>query len=58
MPLPYSQNKKHIMKWRANNREQNNLISKMYMRQMRCWKKIQFEFYSILIDDWNVASAC
>ncbi len=58
MPLPYSQNKKHIMKWRANNKEHNNLLSKLYMRQMRCWKKIQFEFYSILIDDWNVASAC
>jgi hypothetical protein len=38
----YEQNKKHIYKWREQNREK-------HQRKRCCWKKIKTEFLHILI---------
>jgi hypothetical protein len=47
MPLPYAQNKKHILKWRETHRKEYNLLSKSHQN----WRKIRLEFCRILIDD-------
>jgi len=55
MPLPYAQNKKHIMNYRKTHRAEYMLLNRTYMRTyMKTytrWKKIQLEFCHILIDD-------
>jgi hypothetical protein len=47
MPLAYSQNKIHIYNWRAKNKEHYNALQKKY----QTWKKIKFEFLSILLPE-------
>ena len=54
MPSPsYAQNKEHIYKWRAENREIHNESTSRSMRKYRLklktWKEIKFEFLNILI---------
>jgi hypothetical protein len=50
MPLSYAQNKKHILKWRENNKDKYREIDRIQHRKIYHWKKIKTEFLSILID--------
>jgi hypothetical protein len=54
MPLPYAQNKKHILKWRETHRAEFMLLNRTYMKTYLRWKKIKMEFCRILIDDMVV----
>lgn len=58
MALTYAQNKKYIMKWKANNKEAVKLNDRICQKRRYTWKKIQKEFCFILIDDWNIVCAC
>jgi len=49
MPLPYSQNKKHIYKWVENNRERFREIDNRQKKRAYAWKKIKIEFFNILL---------
>lgn len=50
MPSPsYQQNKIHIYKWRENNIVRNRQINCKYKKKYDAWKKIKFEFLSILL---------
>ena len=50
MPLTYSKNKVHIYKWRQNNKEKHNEMSKIYQRKYDAWKRETKIFRNILID--------
>jgi hypothetical protein len=45
----YEQNKKHIYKWREQNREKKKELDKKHQRKKYCWKQIKTEFLHILI---------
>jgi hypothetical protein len=45
----YINNKKSIYNYRAKNLERWNELSKISKRKMRLWKKIQIEFFNILL---------
>jgi hypothetical protein len=41
MPSPsYAKNKKHILKWKANNPEITLEINRQYKRRLDAWRKI------------------
>jgi len=50
MPLPYSQNKKHIYKWRESNLTKLREINRISKAKCDRWKKVKKEFLLILID--------
>jgi len=50
MTYPYAKNKVHIYKWRQNNIEAFNELSKKHQRKYRIWIKIKKEFLNILLD--------
>jgi len=52
MPLPYTQNKKHIYSWREANKEKYNEIAKIHMRRRYAWLRVCKEFRRILIDGY------
>ena len=49
MPLPYAQNKKHILKWRETHPEGHKKNNNNCVRRYRAWKSVKFEFLSILL---------
>lgn len=50
MPSPsYETNKVHIYKWRSQNLDQYRAIGRKYKRKNDAWKKIQKEFFNILL---------
>lgn len=53
MPPTYAQNKEHIYKWRAQNKERHNeLASKSmvkYRLKKKTWLEIQKEYFNILL---------
>ena len=51
MAVSYAKNKKHIMKWRANNRTEYNEYCRKAMRKYDEWKRIAKIFRNILIDE-------
>jgi hypothetical protein len=51
MPLAYSQNKIHIYNWRAKNKERYNALNKIHVKKYQTWRKIKFEFLSILLPE-------
>lgn len=50
MPPTYAQNKIHIYKWRESNKDAYRAIVCKSQKKYLAWKKIKFEFLSILID--------
>ncbi len=50
MPLPYSQNKQHIYKWRQSNLDKVKEINRKSKARHDAWKKIQMVFLSILLE--------
>lgn len=52
MPSTYAQNKKHIYKWVANNKEKYNELTKnrmvRYRLKKKVWNEVSFEFLGIL----------
>lgn len=54
MPPSYQQNKKHIYKWVANNKEKYNTDTAKrmvkYRLKLKTWKEIKFEFLNILLN--------
>ncbi len=49
MPLSYEKNKKHILKWRLANIDKFREINKKSKRKRDAWKRIQKEFFQILL---------
>ena len=45
----YEQNKKHIYKWREQNRDKKRELDKKHKRKQYCWRQIKTEFLHILI---------
>jgi hypothetical protein len=45
----YINNKKSIYNYRAKNLDKYNEYNRIYKIKMRIWKKIQLEFFNILI---------
>jgi hypothetical protein len=52
MPPTYEQNKPHIYKYIANNKEKVRGINRKNKAKYDAWKKIQKIYNSILIDDF------
>jgi hypothetical protein len=50
MPLAYSQNKKHIDKWVANNPDKYREICRIKQRRYDEWKRVSKIYLSILLD--------
>lgn len=46
----YSQNKVHIYKWRQNNIETYNAISRKHQQKYKLWINIKKQFLNILLD--------
>lgn len=50
MPLPYSQNKVHIYKYRENNLDKVREIDRLSKKRKYNWKKVSKEFLNILLE--------
>jgi hypothetical protein len=51
MPLTYSKNKQHIYNWRMNHIDHYHALNRIHQRKYQTWKKIKFEFLSILLPE-------
>jgi len=46
----YLYNKKNILKWRENHREEYNYVQKFHQRKYNDWKRIQKIYFNILLE--------